>query len=48
MGKQQKITVTVFTVPHPKPTAAVKLVAEIVTKQLIAKPELVEMRSLAQ
>jgi hypothetical protein len=34
VASKLKVTVTVITVPHPNPKAAIDLVAEIVTKQL--------------
>lgn len=42
--KNQKINVRVYTMPHPNPAAAIRLVAEIVTKQLINNPELLEQK----
>lgn len=37
MAKDLKITVTVNLIPHPNPRAAINLVAEIVTKQLVSE-----------
>lgn len=39
MSKETKVTVTVYTVPHPNPQAAINLMAGLVLKNYLAEIE---------
>lgn len=39
MAKEIKVTISVYTVPHPKPKEAIELIAKLVTKQLVDREE---------